>query len=62
MQSSDSYVTIEKMIHLGEFMLSDLERLLETLHRQERITNSEQEALLELAWRLSIRKRNTPSA
>ena len=44
------------MIQLGEVMLSDLERLLDTLHRQEMITSSEQETLLELAWSKSINK------
>lgn len=54
MEKPNSYAAIEKMIQRGEVMLSDLERLLESLHRQQLITNSEQEALLELAWTRTI--------
>jgi hypothetical protein len=49
MESSDSYTAVEKMIELGEIMFTDLERLLLTLRRHERITVSEYEALLERA-------------
>ena len=56
MERPDSYAVIEQKIQLGEVMLSDLERLLDTLHRQQLITASEQEALLELAWSKSISK------
>lgn len=54
MEMPDSYAAVEKMIHLGEFMLSDLEHLLDNLRRQERISGAEHEALLELAWNRSI--------
>ena len=56
MERQNSYAAIEKMIQLGEVMLSNLERLLDTLHRQEMITSSEQETLLELAWSKRINK------
>lgn len=60
MEMSDSYVEVVNMIHLGEIMLSDLEHLLETLHSQKRISPSEREALLELAWDMSIQKNSPP--
>jgi hypothetical protein len=53
-EPSDSYAAVEKLIQVGEVMLSDAERLLDTLRKQERITPSEQEALLELAWRMRM--------
>jgi hypothetical protein len=56
MESSDSYTAVEKMIERGEIMFSDLERLLLTLRRHERITASEYEALLELAWSMNVDK------
>lgn len=55
MERSDSYVAVENMIERGEIMLSDLEHLLESLHRQERISPAEREALLEHAWSKSIK-------
>lgn len=54
MATRDAYPSVERMIYRGEIMLSDLERLLEFLHRHERITRSEQETLLELAWSRNI--------
>jgi hypothetical protein len=56
MESSDSYTAVEKMIELGEIMFTDLERLLLTLRRHERITVSEYEALLERAWSMNVDK------
>ena len=47
---SDSYLTVERMIHRGELNLSELEHLLEVLLKQKNITSAEQEALLVLAW------------
>jgi hypothetical protein len=44
MQRSNSYAAIENMIRQGEILLSDLERLLNALHKEERITSTEQEA------------------
>ena len=55
-QKSDSYIAVEKMIRLREIRLSDLEHLLDTLQRKQRITTLEHEALLELAWTLSVNK------
>jgi hypothetical protein len=46
---SDSYLVVERMIHLGEIAFSELEHLLEVLEQQELITPSEHRALLELA-------------
>ena len=54
MESLDSYAAIENKVQLGEVMLSEVERLLDTLHRQQLITNSELETLLELAWSKTI--------
>ncbi|HSL30016.1 MAG TPA: hypothetical protein VK900_12510 [Anaerolineales bacterium] len=54
MERSDSYAAVEEMIDRGEIMLSDLEHLLEALHRQERISPAEREALLEVAWTKSV--------
>lgn len=54
MERSNSYAIIEEMIHQGEIRLSVLEHLLDALQREEHITTSEQESLLEFAWRLSI--------
>lgn len=50
MERLNSYAAIENMIRQGDILLSDLERLLNALHKEERITSSEQEALLEMAW------------
>jgi hypothetical protein len=54
MERLDSYAAIENKIRLGEVMLSEVERLLDTLHRQKLITPSELETLLELAWSKTI--------
>ncbi|HSL44642.1 MAG TPA: hypothetical protein VK897_14495 [Anaerolineales bacterium] len=56
METSNSYVAIEQMIHLGEVKLSELEHLLDSLRRQEQITTLEHETLLELTWNKSILK------
>ena len=47
---SDSYATIEGKIRRSELALSELEHLLEDLFQGKKITATEQEALLELAW------------
>ena len=54
MEGTDSSAAIENMIQRGEVMLADLERLLETLHKQELISTTDQETLLELAWTKTI--------
>ena len=54
MERLDSYAAIKNKIQLGEVMLSELERLLDTLHKQKLITPSELETLLELAWTKTI--------
>ena len=46
---SDSYLTIEQMIHRGELPFSELEHVLDVLLQQENITLAEQQALLEFA-------------
>jgi hypothetical protein len=51
---SDPYLTAEQMIRRGELGLSELEHWLDALLAQEQITSTEQQALLELAWGLSI--------
>lgn len=55
MERSDSYAAVEEMIDRGEIMLSDLEHLLESLRKQQRISSAEHEALLEHAWTRSIK-------
>lgn len=54
MERLDSYAAIKNKIQLGEVMLSELERLLDTLHKQKLITTSELETLLEMAWSKTI--------
>ena len=58
MEASDSYWVVERLIRAGEVSLSELESLLESLKEQGMITSAENEALLELAWQISI---GTPS-
>ncbi len=53
---SDSYIVVEKMIHLSELVFSELEHLLDVLEGQELITPSEHVALLELAKKLDVDK------
>ncbi len=57
MERFDSYAAIENMIRHGEILLSDLERLLNAFHKEERLSSSEQEALLEIAWRVVMGNR-----
>jgi hypothetical protein len=57
---SDSYLVVEKMIHLGELVFSELEHLLDVLEGQELITPSEHCALLELARKLNIDRSPRP--
>ena len=52
METSDSYIVVEKMIRLGEVLGSELERVLNSLEEQGLITESEHRTLLELAERL----------
>jgi len=56
MDTSDSYIVVEKMLRLGELMFTELEHLLDVLEGQELITSSEHKALLELAKKLNIDK------
>jgi hypothetical protein len=58
MTASDSYIVVEKMIRLGEIVMSELVSLLDTLQEQGLITPKEHKALLELAKRLN--RENTP--
>ena len=50
---SDSYTTVERMIHQKELGLSELEHLLDDLLKQKNITAAEQETLLALAWEMN---------
>ena len=50
----DSYLAVEQKIQQGELSLSEVEHLLEALLRQQRLTLSEQETLLALAWKVKI--------
>jgi hypothetical protein len=54
MESSDSYLVVERMIRAGDIPLSELERLLDSLEEQQLITIAEHESLLELAWKIQI--------
>lgn len=54
MEGSNSYTSVERMIQVGEIMLSDLERWLVILRRQELITATEHDALLKLAWNMNV--------
>ena len=54
MEGSNSYTRVERMIQVGEIMLSDLERWLVILRRQELITATEHDALLKLAWNMNV--------
>ncbi|HSL44639.1 MAG TPA: hypothetical protein VK897_14480 [Anaerolineales bacterium] len=56
METSDSYVVVEKMIRLGEVTIAELEDLLDTLERQELISAEEHGALLEMAEGLLEKK------
>jgi hypothetical protein len=60
MEASDSYLVVERMIRAGEFSLSELESLLESLKEQHLITTAEQELLLELAWKLNTNHPSPP--
>jgi hypothetical protein len=51
---SDSYVVVERMIHLGEIVFAELEPLLEVLEEQELITPVEHRGLLELARKTNL--------
>jgi transposase len=53
MDTSDSYLVVERMIRQGEVSGSELERLLVVLEQQDQITLEEHKALLELAEGLS---------
>lgn len=49
MDTSDSYLVVERMIRQGEVSGSELECLLDVLEGQDQITTEEHKALLELA-------------
>jgi hypothetical protein len=53
METSDHYIVVERMIRLGEVLMTELEHLLDSLEGQELITSSEHQTLLELARRSS---------
>jgi len=53
MDASDHYIVVERMIRRNEVSLTELQRLLNSLEEQERITPDEHQALLELAEELS---------
>ena len=53
METSDSYLVLERMIRAGEILPSELEHLLSSLAGQELITPAEHTALLELAQKIS---------
>jgi hypothetical protein len=54
METSDHYIVVERMIRLGEVLMSELEHLLNALQEQGLISTSEHQTLLELARRLNI--------
>jgi hypothetical protein len=60
MSTSDSFLVVERMIQMGGIMLSELERLLDTLEEQRLITAAEHETLLELAWKVTAGKSPPP--
>jgi hypothetical protein len=49
METSDSYVVVEKMIRLGEITTAELRDLLDTLEREQLISAEEHATLLEMA-------------
>jgi hypothetical protein len=53
METSDHYIVVERMIRLGEVLMSELEHLLHSLEEQELITLFEHKTLLDLARRLN---------
>jgi hypothetical protein len=53
METSDSYIVVEKMIHRAEVSKSELQHLLNSLEEQGQITATEHQALLALAEELS---------
>jgi hypothetical protein len=58
MENSDHYIVVERMIRLGEVLMTELEHVLDSLEEQELITPSEHKTLLELARRFN--KDQTP--
>ena len=60
METSDSYIVMEKMIRLGEIFGSELGRLLGVLEEQGQITAQEHKALLELAEEINIDSMSAP--
>ena len=50
---SESYFAVEQRIRGGQLSLSELEHLLDGLVSQKQISSAEQQALLELAWRIN---------
>ena len=53
METSDSYIVVEKMIRRGEVSKSELQHLLNSLEEQGQITATEHQTLLALAEELS---------
>lgn len=54
METSDSYIVLERMIRQGEITISELEPLLDYLEAQGQISGEEHESLLRLARELDI--------
>lgn len=58
MDTSDHYIVVERMIRLGEVLMSELEHLLNSLEEQALITSAEHAKLLELGERLGVDHRS----
>jgi hypothetical protein len=53
METSDSYLVVERMVRAGEIPLSELESLLNSLEEQDLISCAEHESLLKLAPKIN---------
>lgn len=60
MEASDHYIVVERMIRVGEVLMSELEHLLDSLEAQELITSTEHKTLLDLARRLNGDEKPSP--
>ena len=54
METSDSYIVLERMIRQCEIAISELEPLLDSLEEQAQISSDEHASLLELAKGMDI--------
>ncbi|HEY3474028.1 MAG TPA: hypothetical protein VGK56_05415 [Anaerolineales bacterium] len=59
METSDSYIVLERMIRQGEIAISELEPLLDSLEDQGQISSEEHESLLKLARELDIQNNSS---